>query len=495
MKKSYRIAVLLFIALISLAMHFNHFSKDLVSIHVWRQTQTQSTILNFYEGDMNILNPARNERGNGDGIFRMEFPLMQWLVAVTYHVFGNHLVITRIFMFVIGLFSVAGIYKLLSALFRNDAIALTGAWAFNFSPSFYYYTINPLPDNLALCCSIWGLALFFQWIRSNALSSLIFSGLLLSTGALCKLPFILYFIAPLAWLITGMIQRNIGAGKMVGSSLFIVFLLPPLAWYITVVPQWDVTGIVKGMPGNQIPLSVILDYLQFNIVSTLPELLLNYGSLLLFLSGFYFLVKNRAFKKPYFPALALTGLGIIAYFLYELNMIANVHDYYLFPFLPFLFMLVGYGAYNLMKQHLKFVRYLAVILLLILPLTAYLRMQVRWNVDSPGFNKDLLTYKHDLQNAVPKNALCVVGNDESHHIFFYYVDKKGWGFSYDELDASRLREMIEQGAGYLYSDSRAVDGNQEIAACFDRLVTAKGSVRVYRLKKNAPGNAELKHIP
>ena len=26
----------------------------------------------------------------------------------------------------------------------------------------------------------------------------------------------------------------------------------------------------------------------------------------------------------------------------------------------------------------------------------------RWNNDSPGFNKDLLTYKTELQNAVPK---------------------------------------------------------------------------------------------
>jgi len=44
------------IALINLTMHFEHFSKDLMSNHVWRQTQTKSTIINFYEEDMNILN-------------------------------------------------------------------------------------------------------------------------------------------------------------------------------------------------------------------------------------------------------------------------------------------------------------------------------------------------------------------------------------------------------------------------------------------------------
>jgi hypothetical protein len=478
MKQPYRYAVLISVALISLAMHFEHFPKQLVSIHVWRQT-----IINFYEGDMNIFNPARNERGSGDGIFRMEFPLMQWLVALTYKVFGNHLIITRIFMFVIGLFSVLGMYRLLTGLFQNDKLALAGAWAFNFSPSFYYYTINPLPDNLALCCSIWGLALFFSWIRKNKLSALLFSGLFLSTGALCKLPFILYFIVPLAWFVIEMTKNGIRRKLLINLLVTALFLLPPFAWYASVVSQWEAKGIVNGILRNDIPLTTILDYLQYNIVSTLPELLLNYGSLLFFLSGFYFMWKNKLYKKPFFTELAILGLGVIAYFLYELNMIANVHDYYLFPFLPLLFMLVAYGAFNLLQHKVKVMRYLALFLLLILPLTAWLRMQVRWNEDSPGFNKDLLSYKQDLRGVVPKNALCVVGNDESHHIFFYYVDKKGWGFNNDELFASDLRQMIEQGAGYLYSDSRAVDENIEIRSCLDRLIMEKGSVRVYSLKR------------
>jgi hypothetical protein len=483
MKRPYRYAVLLSIALISLAMHFEHFPKELISIHVWRQTQTQSTIINFYEGDMNIFNPARNERGSGDGIFRMEFPLMQWLVAATYKIFGNHLIITRIFMFVIGLFSVLGMYRLLSGVFQNDTIALAGAWAFNFSPSFYYYTINPLPDNLALCCSIWGLALFFAWIRNGRLYLLLFSGMFLGIGALCKLPFILYFIVPLAWFVIEMVKKGISRERLIKMGAMSVFLLPPVAWYASVVSQWEAKGIVNGMLRNDIPFTTILDYLQFNLVSTLPELLLNYGSLWFFLSGFYLIWKDKLYKKPFFTEFAILGLGVISYFLYELNMIANVHDYYLFPFLPLLFILVAYGAFHLLRHRYRVIRYLAVFLLLILPLTAWLRMQVRWNEDSPGFNRDLMSYREDLRAAVPKNALCVAGNDESHYIFFYYIDKKGWGFNNDELYAADLRQMIEQGAGYLYSDSRAIDENNEIKAYLERLIMEKGSVRVYSLKR------------
>ncbi|MFW5821628.1 MAG: glycosyltransferase family 39 protein [Bacteroidota bacterium] len=109
---------------------------------------------------MNILNPRRNDRGDTEGIFIMEFPLMQWLGAMLYEIFGRHLIITRIYMFIVGLLTLLGIYKLLNTLFNNTLLALIGTWAFNFSPSFYYYTINPLPDNLALCLSVWGLVMF-----------------------------------------------------------------------------------------------------------------------------------------------------------------------------------------------------------------------------------------------------------------------------------------------------------------------------------------------
>ena len=71
MRKKLIYPVLIVLALLSLVMHSGHFKKDLMGAHVWRQTQTQSNIINFYEEDFNILNPRRNSRGNTDGIFRM----------------------------------------------------------------------------------------------------------------------------------------------------------------------------------------------------------------------------------------------------------------------------------------------------------------------------------------------------------------------------------------------------------------------------------------
>jgi len=479
----YKKIILIFIVIISLLMHYPHFSKDLMGVHVWRQTQTQSTINNFYEDNMNILQPTRNERENGDGIFRMEFPLMQWLVAATFKIFGNHIIVTRIFMFIIGLLTVLGIYKLLESLFQNTTIAILGAWAFNFSPGFYYYTINPIPDNFALFCSIWGIALFFMWYRNSKTYLLLLSGFLLSLGALCKLPFVLYYIVPFTYFILIVKEKGLNSETFFRFSGAFAFILLPFAWYIQVVPQWGGNGIVNGIFDNRISFVLFLDYLQHNLISALPELLLNYGSVLFFISGFYFLYKRVAYKNRLFPLMIAWSLAILGYFLFEINMIAKIHDYYLFPFYPLLFILVGYGAYHLLNQKNKYIRYLSVLLLLILPVTAYLRMYNRWNPATPGFNSDLLSYKNELRKAVPDSALCVVGNDNTHFVFYYYIHKKGWGFDNDNLSSQQLGEMIGNGAAYLYSDSRRVDTSNAFSAYFDTLMLEKGSIRVYKLKK------------
>lgn len=494
MNKKLRNIILILIVLISTAMHFKHFSKDLMSIHVWRQTQTQSTINSFYEEDMNIFNPRRNERGDSDGIFRMEFPIMQWLVASQYKIFGKHLIITRLFMFLIGILTILGIYKLLDILFHNPILSIIGAWAFNFSPSFYYYTINPLPDNFALCCSVWGLALFFIWYSNKKNIYLIFSSLLLSIGALSKLPFIIYYIVPITYFLYLFIKDAPRRIYFVQALISISFSIFPIIWYLSVIPHWQGNVIVKGMLGNNESLIKLLDYYQHNLISTIPELLVGYGSLIFFLSGFFFLFKNKAYQSPKFLMLLSLSVFALLYYLFEANAIAKVHDYYLFPFYPLFFILVAFGAYNLYSSKIKFYRYLTFTLLLVIPITCFLRMQSRWNPETPGFNKDLLTYKTELQNAIPKDALVVAGNDYSHFIMFYYIDKKGWGFDNDWLTSKMLQTMIEKGAKYLYSDSEKIINNDELTQYIDKKIMEKGSISIYSLKKSTLNTGYIKKM-
>ncbi len=484
-RKTVSIIILIMIPVISLIMHLRAFDKDLTSMHAWRQTQTQATIISFYEEDFNILNPRRDARGDGEGIFRMEFPLMQWIFAGFHKILGEDIIITRILSFLIGIFSVFGIYFMLRNIFSNRVIAILGAWAFNFSPSFYYYTVSPLPDNLSLCCAIWGIAWFFKWIRNKTNSNLIPTGIFLSVATLVKLPFVFYYIVPGIYIVFEIIRKKFTKKDLILTVIMLLSLIPPFIWYLAVISEWrhGYPGILLGITSHNQSVLELLDLLQHNLISNLPELLLNYGSLLFFLAGFVFFFTRKGYRKPTFPIFLAWSLALTAYYLFEMNMIGKSHDYYLFPFLPVLFILVAYGAYHLINQKNRIIVYIAFAALIILPLTCYLRINHRWDHDKAGLNRDLITYKEELRKLVPDTALCIAGNDESHFIFFYYIHKKGWNY-YNDLTGEKLRDMINKGARYLYSDSRNYEEDSTINQYFKKEIFTKGSIRVYELTNN-----------
>ena len=123
--------------------------------------------------------------------------------------------------------------------------------------------------------------------------------------------------------------------------------------------------------------------------------------------------------------------------------------------------------------------------MIILPFTCYLRLKDRWNINSPGFNKDLLLYQNELRDAVPDDALVIAGNDISHYIFFYYINKKGWAFHKNKISKDEILTMIEEGATYLYSDSEFIRENEEIDALLEKEILRKGSISIFKLKRKA----------
>lgn len=481
LQKNHRL-ILVLIPVLSFAMHYHVFRLDLVGIHVWRQTQTQTVINNFYTEDFNILNPRINARADTDRIFRMEFPLMQWVFALFYKIFGNHIIISRLLSFIIGLGTVYGIYYLGNRLFKNNTIAVLCAWAFNWSPLFYYYTINPLPDNMALCAATWSIGTFFAYADTGKIKYVIISALLLNIATLCKLPFILYGSVPAGYILIRFARKEINLLPAVGIKLvYLTMLLPAMAWYVYAIPSWQGNGIVKGILDSKESMSNILHYITGTLVSTLPELILNYGSVLFFLAGFGFLFQQKAYNNKLFPALIFISIAVTFYYLFEINMIQLVHDYYLFPFLPLVFIITGYGAYHMLQQNSKAVKTIATVALLVLPATAYLRADSRWDTARPGFNVVYYKNKEALRKIIPPDAKCIVGDDMSGYILLYYINRKGWTYFDGQLSEEQLTYYISKGAEYLFTDC-AADTNNYVKQHINEKVFEKDNLRVYKLK-------------
>ncbi len=459
--------------LLSIGLHFNIFDRDLVGYHVWRQSQTQTVIENFCTEDFCILNPRLNNLDYPGGIIRMEFPLYQWMVACVCKVTGHHLFATRVVTFAIGILSVVGFFLLARDLFKSALFGAAGAWALLFSPVFYYYMINPLPDNLALCFGIYALYFFSRYFESRKISDLVFFSALLALSTLCKLPFILYII-PFA------VHWFRSSKSLKEFAVVSLFLSLPIVWYGAVMGSWRDNGVVKGVLGGGFDLMTYLDYLQHNFISTLPELYINFSALILFFSGSYYLVKNKIPAKNVLASCFFFGLlGVIAYLLFELNMIAKVHDYYLFPFLPYLFLITLYGFKKLRGLQSSFLKVLAVICITVMPVTAYLRSNSRWNLEEPGFNPTLLHNKEKLREIIPANAICLTGNDDSGMITLYYLNRKGFSFYENRIDSVLIEDYKQKGVSYLVSDAEmsveTLRYLREPLAVFD-------NIKVYKLK-------------
>jgi len=167
-------------------------------------------------------------------------------------------------------------------------------------------------------------------------------------------------------------------------------------------------------------------------------------------------------------------------------MINTVHDYYMMPFLPLLFIVITYGMICLMRLHRNLLPLTVVVCLFIAWLT-FTTTKNRWTIDRSYINPNMFLYQADLKNAVPSDKQCIILNDESGFVFAYKIDKMGHIFKDDYLPAGWVKDMILRfGIRYMYSDSRKVDENPEVSQYIDSLIMQRGDIKVFSFKDLEP---------
>jgi hypothetical protein len=437
------------------------FFTDLIGIHVWRQTQTQTVVETLSRNDGTLFTPRVFQIDeSGSRVLRMEFPLMQWLFAQGRILFGSSVLVMRIECFLLSLLTLWGFSRLSRQVFGSFSLAgYLGFWCLAFSPLFYYYAINPLPDNFALCTAIWSLYFLLRFIQTPMLRFWIIHLLLLSLSILAKLPFAIFGAASLvvAWDFLRRPEPVFRKGILMGSFLF---LMLPAFWYLTVIPEWHNDGLKGGLFITRTPLATLTDIFIHHLISTLPELIVNYASLLAFLAGLLLggrmLIHKRPLRLDQKALLAALVAGLL-YVVYELGMIGKEHDYYLFPLVPFILLTVVAGYRYFLQKPLsetlhRLFRVLAIVGLVISPLTAWLRVQSRWGLNEPGFDVAYYRYKESLRAFLPADAKVITGPDDSHFINLYYLNRTGWSFN-ATLDTGFIQQHVTRGARYLITDS------------------------------------------
>lgn len=471
-------------------LHFQIIDLEIQGKHSWRQTQTMLNVRNFVRYDANILNP-RNASFNGgkDSIARFEFPIMQYFIAMLMKVFGEKIMVARLFLLLQCFFLIYGFFILIKLITKDALVALLTSILLLFSPLIYYYGINPLPDNLALLASVYFVYFTIKYERETQNKFLYYAGFFLLLATLAKLPYVQFAVLTAYYFFRRLLQKKY-IESIFPALIPALILIPAVVWYAWVFPTWSSDSVAKGIFSSSADFSQISDLLEYHRKIMFPDQILYLPAWLFSIFGIGALfLRKTAYRGE---VVTLFSISLI-YLLYEITWIDTNHDYYMMPFLISLFMLVALGI-NFLFQLRKPVLFLLVIgFILFAPIYAYSQYNKMWFYPIDNFNQDVYRYRQELQDIVPDDEICIILNDHSGYIFAYNIDKMGHIFN-NNLEMPWIGDMIDNhGARYLYSDSEEVNNDPELDQYVDSLILEAGSVKVFKLR--APQSDTIKYLP
>ena len=239
---------------------------DASSYHSWREADLGMIARNFWRGDMNILHPQIDWRKDGPGYVECEFPLLAWLMALAYRLFGYHEEAGRVIAVAISLASLATFHTLARRTFSlagkggprppcpelvewADADSSTPArfatLLFWFSPILVRFSTSIQPDPGMLLCAMLAVLFLLRWRESGRLRDALAAAAAAALAILLKAP-----AASLGLLFAAVCFEHLGRRTLRTPAVWIMgtlAILPPLAWYLHVHHFWTLYGNSLGL--------------------------------------------------------------------------------------------------------------------------------------------------------------------------------------------------------------------------------------------------------
>ena len=241
MNKSSILIVVLFLA--AALLRFADVFRP-INLASWRECDLGAISRNFATESMNPLYPRIDWRGDGDGYAEMELPLVPWLTAVTYKIFGIHDYFGRVWAFLFSLGAMFFFYRL-----AREYLSIFAA-----TVAFAFFALNPLmvetatsiqPEGLMIFTYIAAAYYFVKWLKTESDLSFWAATVFTALTLLAKAPaahiglfFGILLIDKFGW-------NAFRQGKV---WLFgILSVLPSALWYFHAKNLWIVYGNSLGV--------------------------------------------------------------------------------------------------------------------------------------------------------------------------------------------------------------------------------------------------------
>lgn len=206
-----------------------------VDLPAWHELDYSSIARNFVREGNNIFYPRIDWRGSGPGFTEMEFPIVPWIMAQVFRVFGIHEIVGRLLSLACMLSSLFVFRKLALKLLPEPA-AFAATLFFLVSHEIVMVATAIQPESLMFLCYLLAAYCFLDWYESQSWFSYGFAAFSFACAILVKSPAAHLAILFFLW---ALMQDGLKAFRKPSLYLFAVLsFAPALLWYSHAASLW-----------------------------------------------------------------------------------------------------------------------------------------------------------------------------------------------------------------------------------------------------------------
>ncbi len=447
------------------------------SVHTWRQTNSTSLALNYYQYELPFLEPEMHNQfcnGGTSGKAVGEFPIIYYLVAQLWKILGKYEWVFRLVQVAIIFLGLFSLFLMLKKILKNQFLAGFISLLSFTSPMVVFYGPNFMPDvpALSFVFMAWYFVARFQDNRKPV--NLWIGALAFCLSMLLKITSGISFIALGGWLLFELLfqkkEERVFNFNWKHFLPFVLIIFPVIAWYKYadyyntinhghfshhgIWPIWNVTK------EQFIRILDLVDKIFFK------EYFLPYTQYATFIIWVYLLITIKKLKPVCRYFIIVLPLGLLV----QLTLwfaVLDYHDYYLINLLVVLVAVWVVFLLQVTKLQARS-KYIVCCILGIFFIWNALTCRERAKVRYVGWMNELYdkNYKALTQIepsfekwGVKKDDKVISMPDYTINGTLYYMNRKGYtGFGSDLSKTETFYKRIGQGAKYLViSDSTILD--------------------------------------
>lgn len=472
-------------------------------IHIWRQADCLAITQSYYQNSNSFWKPEIYNQFSDDGLSRIsvgEFPILYYVVAQSWKLFGKHEWIYRAFVFLIFSLGSLAFFVTISRLTKNLFLSIFLALLLYTSPTVLFYSIGFLTNIPALAFVFMAWFFFLKFAQSRKDSFLWISMALFSMAMLLKVSSGLSFVALGGWwfIETVFIRKdNTIFNKGIKHLIpFVVALIPVILWYLYarhlndihrgqytfngIWPIWEMTKEKLAKTFDVVDKIWLKEYFH-------PSLLIITGILWVFL-----LAIPRKIKAFYYYLLLVIPLGSIIYLLLWFQALEG-HDYYLIDI--FIMVPIIWGVFFIHFRDNKWlnsrISYAVLFMyLLFLGIKVNDRFEQRfdgwmneWYVTNLKEVGELEPVLDSLNIGLEERVISIP--DVSINATLYFLNRKGWtNYGSNFADTNIIEKRISQGAKYIVINDSTAFADYPVQKYLDQKIYQGKHTYIYSLKDN-----------